>query len=129
MRYLLLATDYDGTLASHGRVSESTLAALKGVLSSGRKLVLVTGRHLTDLISIFVDLNIFHRVVAENGAILYRPDSREEKLLCEPPNRKRQRKHTVDRSSPQPAWSSKGTHARSMLNIATLVGTSLMFAG
>jgi hydroxymethylpyrimidine pyrophosphatase-like HAD family hydrolase len=86
MRYLLLATDYDGTLASHGRVSESTLAALKGVPSSGRKLVLVTGRHLRDLISIFPDINIFHRVVAENGAILYRPDSREGKLLCEAPN-------------------------------------------
>jgi hydroxymethylpyrimidine pyrophosphatase-like HAD family hydrolase len=86
MRYLLLATDYDGTLASHGRVSESTLAVLKRVLSSGRKLVLVTGRHLPDLISIFPDINIFHRVVAENGAVLYRPDRREKRLLCEAPN-------------------------------------------
>src|SRR5437773_10627353 len=86
MRYLVLATDYDGTLASHGRVRGNTLEALKNVLSSGRKLILVTGRHLPDLISIFPDLNLFHRVVAENGALLYRPDSREEKLLCEPTN-------------------------------------------
>jgi hydroxymethylpyrimidine pyrophosphatase-like HAD family hydrolase len=85
MRYLLLATDYDGTLASHGVVSDETLAVLQRVLASGRKLVLVTGRHLPDLKNIFPRLDIFHRVVAENGALLYRPPSREEKLLCEPP--------------------------------------------
>ena len=85
MRYLLLATDYDGTLASHGAVEERTLAILQRVLASGRKLVLVTGRHMPDLRTVFPKLEIFHRVVAENGALLYRPDSHQEKLLCEPP--------------------------------------------
>ena len=28
MRYLVLATDYDGTLASHGQVDKDTLKAL-----------------------------------------------------------------------------------------------------
>ena len=86
MRYVLLATDYDGTLASQGKVDDHTLAALERVLASGRKLVLVTGRHLPDLKQIFPNLEIFHRVVAENGALLYRPESREEKLLSEPPS-------------------------------------------
>lgn len=86
MRYVLLATDYDGTLASQGKVDERTLAALERVLATGRKLVLVTGRQLPDLNQIFPELKIFQRVVAENGALLYRPESREEKLLCEPPS-------------------------------------------
>jgi hydroxymethylpyrimidine pyrophosphatase-like HAD family hydrolase len=85
MKYLLLATDYDGTIASQGSVDAPTIAALERVLASGRKLVLVTGRHLPDLKNVFPELGLFHRVVAENGALLYRPDNRKEKLLCEPP--------------------------------------------
>src|SRR5262245_3968957 len=49
MRYLALACDYDGTIAHHGRVDDDTLAALRRVRASGRKLLLVTGRELDDL--------------------------------------------------------------------------------
>ena len=49
MRYLALACDYDGTLAQHGRVDETTLAALEKFRASGRRLLLVTGRELEDL--------------------------------------------------------------------------------
>lgn len=83
MRYLLLATDYDGTLATDGRVDDPTLEALGRLRASGRKLALVTGRHLPDLQTVFPKLELFDRVVAENGALVYRPASREEKLLCE----------------------------------------------
>lgn len=85
MRYLALACDYDGTLASHGRVSKETLAALERLLASGRKLILVTGRELKDLLSIFPDVSLFERVVAENGALLYTPATREERPLSDPP--------------------------------------------
>lgn len=85
MRYYALATDYDGTLASQGRVDEATLAALQRLKSSGRKLIMVTGRELDDLIRVFPQIDLFDHVVAENGALLYRPASREEKPLCEPP--------------------------------------------
>jgi hydroxymethylpyrimidine pyrophosphatase-like HAD family hydrolase len=85
MRYVLVATDYDGTIASQGTVHETTLAALERVRASGRKLVLVTGRHLPDLKTVFPKIDLFHRVVAENGALLYRPESREEKPLGEAP--------------------------------------------
>jgi HAD superfamily hydrolase (TIGR01484 family) len=85
MRYLALACDYDGTVATHGRVDEPTLAALKRLLASGRKLILVTGRELPDLMSVFPHLDLFERVVAENGALLYRPATREEKVLAAPP--------------------------------------------
>ena len=85
MRYIALATDYDGTLASHGNAAEETLAMLRRVLASGRKLVLVTGRQLPDLRNVFPQLDLFQSVVAENGALLYRPESRQERLLAEPP--------------------------------------------
>lgn len=53
MRYLALACDYDGTLAADGHVQEETVAALERLLASGRKLILVTGRQLEDLLSVF----------------------------------------------------------------------------
>jgi hydroxymethylpyrimidine pyrophosphatase-like HAD family hydrolase len=85
MRFHALACDYDGTLAAHGRVDEATLAALQRLLASGRKLIMVTGRELPDLMSTFPRLDLFERVVAENGALLYRPGTREEKALAGPP--------------------------------------------
>lgn len=85
MRYVLLATDYDGTIASQGNVDESTVAALDRLRISGRKLVLVTGRHLPDLKRVFPKLEMFQAVVCENGALLYIPATREEKLLAEAP--------------------------------------------
>src|SRR5206468_1079428 len=81
MRYLVLAADYDGTLASHGVLSPTTLAALGRLRTSGRKLVMVTGRHMPDLKTVFTNLEIFDRIVAENGALLYSPETREERLL------------------------------------------------
>jgi HAD superfamily hydrolase (TIGR01484 family) len=85
MRYLALACDYDGTLATHGQVDTNTIAALERVIASGRKLLLVTGRELHDLLKVFPRVDLFERVVAENGALLYRPQTREEKVLAEPP--------------------------------------------
>jgi hypothetical protein len=85
MRYMAFATDYDGTLAADGRVAQPTLAALESLKASGRKILLVTGRHLGDLQAVFPQTNLFDRIVAENGAVLYDPTSREEKTLTEPP--------------------------------------------
>jgi HAD superfamily hydrolase (TIGR01484 family) len=85
MRYLALCTDYDGTLALHGAVSDETLNALERLLESGRKLIMVTGRELPDLQSVFPRLDLFELVVAENGALLYWPGRNEERLLVEAP--------------------------------------------
>jgi phosphoglycolate phosphatase (TIGR01487 family) len=87
MRYVSLSCDYDGTIARDGRVLPSTLEALKRVSASGRKLVLATGRELNDLLEAFPEVAIFDRVVAENGALLYRPGSKEQRVLTEPPPR------------------------------------------
>jgi hydroxymethylpyrimidine pyrophosphatase-like HAD family hydrolase len=85
MRYFVVATDYDGTVATNGRVNDATLAALDKVKASGRTLVLVTGRHLPDLTAIFSQLHLFDKVIVENGALLHTPGTNEQKLLCEPP--------------------------------------------
>lgn len=83
MRYHALACDYDGTLASHGQVDERTLAALERLRNAGRRLILVTGRQLGDLLEVFPQAGIFDRIVAENGALLYHPGEKEERLLAE----------------------------------------------
>jgi HAD superfamily hydrolase (TIGR01484 family) len=85
MRFHVLACDYDGTLAHDGAVRPATLEALHRLRESGRKIVLVTGRRLDDLESVCPDLGIFDRIVAENGALLYSPASRETEVLAEPP--------------------------------------------
>src|SRR3954451_6171616 len=85
MRYLALATDYDGTIAAEGKVLSSTVAALERYRESGRHPLLVTGRELPELKRVFSRLDLFDRVVAENGALLYRPASGEEQSLAEAP--------------------------------------------
>ena len=85
MRYLAVATDYDGTLAEQGTVRPETVAAVERLRKSGRRVVLVTGRELRDLQTVFDRFDLFDLVVAENGALLYRPQTREEKCVAEPP--------------------------------------------
>lgn len=85
MRYQALATDYDGTIAHDGIVDDATLAALDRLRKSGRKLVLVTGRELEDLFATFADTDRFDRIVAENGALVFDPVTRNVRLLTEQP--------------------------------------------
>jgi len=85
MPYLALATDYDGTLASRGTVEPDTLEALRRLAATGRKLILVTGRRVDDLVWVFPEVVIFDRVVAENGPLVYRPKTRETRMLSKPP--------------------------------------------
>lgn len=81
----VLACDYDGTIAA-GRVADSTKAALARVRESGRKLVLVTGRMLSDLRRVCPETDhTFDAIVAENGGVLYLPAAREIRTLGEAP--------------------------------------------
>jgi hydroxymethylpyrimidine pyrophosphatase-like HAD family hydrolase len=88
LRYLVLACDFDETLGAGGRVAGETIAALERLLASGRKLILVTGRELDDLLRSFPHANLFARIVAENGALIYRPDTRAQKVQGTPPPEK-----------------------------------------
>jgi hydroxymethylpyrimidine pyrophosphatase-like HAD family hydrolase len=81
LRFRVLASDYDGTLACDGIVAPGTIAALQRVRASGRKLILVTGRELPELRDLFPSLDLFDLVVAENGALLHFPAAGENRLL------------------------------------------------
>ncbi|MEO8801133.1 MAG: HAD family hydrolase, partial [Polyangiaceae bacterium] len=87
MRYLALVTDYDGTLASSDTVSERVALALERLRTSGRRAILVTGRRLDDLLAVCPYGKLFDLIVAENGAIVYDPRSREETRLANPPSK------------------------------------------
>jgi hydroxymethylpyrimidine pyrophosphatase-like HAD family hydrolase len=102
MRYLALCTDYDGTLAHHGRLDKPTIAALEELRESGRKLIMVTGREIVDLEKVCDRLDLFELVVAENGATIYRPATKEERSLVAAPSGRfveELRKRGVDRIS------------------------------
>jgi hydroxymethylpyrimidine pyrophosphatase-like HAD family hydrolase len=85
MHYVALATDYDGTIAHNGEVDDPTLAALDRLRGASRRLVLVTGRELDDLVRCMPRLDLFDIVVAENGAVLYWPATKQERALAPPP--------------------------------------------
>jgi len=85
MRYHVLAADSDGTLAHHGRIEDATWAALGRLHDSGRKIVMVTGRELEDVLALLPEPERFARIVAENGAVLYEPVTKDLRLLAEPP--------------------------------------------
>ena len=81
MRYTTIASDYDGTLALDGRVADTTVEAVRRFKDAAGRFILVTGRDLPDLRSVFPDLDVCDLVVAENGALLYNPATGEERLL------------------------------------------------
>jgi hydroxymethylpyrimidine pyrophosphatase-like HAD family hydrolase len=85
MRYRAFATDYDGTIAHDGIVDEATLEGLRRLRAAGFKVLLVTGRELTSLCNTFAQAEVFDRIVAENGAVLYVPAASSMEVLGLPP--------------------------------------------
>lgn len=88
MHFRALATDYDGTIAWHGAVEPSTIRALEKWKESAGKLLMVTGREIPDLLKVFSEAILFDLIVAENGALIYRPATKETRTLAAAPSRK-----------------------------------------
>ena len=82
VRYRVLACDYDGTVASQGALAPETAAALQRLRESGRRVVLVTGRILDEILDICDDMDVFDLAVLENGALLYNPATGHQRLLA-----------------------------------------------
>jgi HAD superfamily hydrolase (TIGR01484 family) len=97
MRYLALVTDYDGTIASDGKIAEAAVASIERLRLSGRRAILVTGRRLADLLAILPYIRLFDYVVAENGAVVYEPRTRQE--TERQPDRSHQRPRCAPASS------------------------------
>ncbi len=83
-RYLALAFDGDGTLTFNKKLSHETAQALDRLLACNRKLILVSGQTVAQVTK-FPGLERFELVVAENGAVLYWPASRKQKVLASSP--------------------------------------------
>lgn len=86
-----LICDYDGTLSSDGSLSRRMVEALTRWRATGRTVVLDTGRTLPHLygqggIHRRRDIELFDRVVAENGAILWDPQTDRVTVLGAPPS-------------------------------------------
>ena len=72
-----VAIDYDGTLAESDRPHPQALAALREMRASGRRVVIVTGRILSDLRATFPDVDDYaDLIIAENGTVLARGPER-----------------------------------------------------
>lgn len=84
MKYGIIATDYDGTLATDGVVTDATITAMERYRKAGGKLLMVTGRELTDLQKACPRLDLFTGVVVENGAVFYQPSTDTIKVLAQP---------------------------------------------
>jgi len=66
-----LAVDYDGTLTRQARPDAPSLAAIRDVRAAGTRVLLVTGRILSELRGDFPEVDDhFDAIVAENGAVL-----------------------------------------------------------
>jgi hypothetical protein len=82
MRFRALACDYDGTVASQGILEPDTVDSIRRLRESGRRVVLVTGRILDELLDICDDVDVFDLAVVENGALLYNPATGRQQLLA-----------------------------------------------
>jgi hydroxymethylpyrimidine pyrophosphatase-like HAD family hydrolase len=87
MKFKTLICDYDGTLATNGKVEKKVVRALERLLQAGWTLILASGRVLPDLLSIFPEIALFDRVLVENGALVYWPLSGNHTLLAPAPPR------------------------------------------
>jgi hydroxymethylpyrimidine pyrophosphatase-like HAD family hydrolase len=58
---------------------------LERARAGGLKLVMVTGRELADLFNTFPESDVFDRIVAENGAVIYDPAEKSIKTLAQAP--------------------------------------------
>jgi hydroxymethylpyrimidine pyrophosphatase-like HAD family hydrolase len=87
MKFKTFICDYDGTLATNGKVEKKVVRALERLLQAGWTLILASGRVLPDLLSIFPEIALFDRVLVEDGALVYWPLSGKHTLLAPAPPR------------------------------------------
>ena len=72
-RYRAVAVDFDGTLTTGGRPRPEVLAAMARFRRHGRRIVMVTGRIMEELLGVFADVeDHVDGIVAENGGVFYR---------------------------------------------------------
>jgi hydroxymethylpyrimidine pyrophosphatase-like HAD family hydrolase len=85
VKFLVLALDFDGTIAQNDVLDPDVRKAIAELRAQGIVVVLVTGRILEDLRRVTGALHFVDAVVAENGAVIEFPDSGYSAVLGQPP--------------------------------------------
>ena len=85
MRFSVLATDFDGTIAHNGVLDPEAQRAIADLRGLGIVVLLVTGRILRDLARVAGSLTFVDGIVAENGAVLAIPANASPVVLGSPP--------------------------------------------
>ena len=75
MKLSALALDYDGTIARNDALDSSVREAIAAARTNGIATLLVTGRILGELERVAGPLHFVDVVIAENGAVVYLPES------------------------------------------------------
>ena len=86
MKLAAVAIDYDGTIAVNGAFDPGARDAIAQLRLHGIAVVLVTGRRLDDLKTVGGNLGCFNAIVAENGAVLYFPESDRHAIIGHAPS-------------------------------------------
>src|SRR5579871_6304982 len=75
MQVRVLALDFDGTIESGGRLHSEVRHAIADARMHGIAVVLATGRRVDDLRRAVGELTMFDAVVAENGSVVFFPET------------------------------------------------------
>lgn len=86
MKFLVLAIDFDGTIATNDVLNADVRIAIGELRRRGIVVILVTGRILEDLRRVIGDLHFLDAIVAENGAAIEFPDTGYSMTLAPPPS-------------------------------------------
>lgn len=85
MRLSVIATDYDGTVATDGILHQDAKIAIQAARQRGVMVVIVTGRILSELRDVAGCLDFVDGVVAENGAVISLTSGHTMHLGAPPP--------------------------------------------
>lgn len=84
MKFLAVALDYDGTIATNDTLDPQVRIAIAEIRAQNIIVLIVTGRILSELQRVAGDLNFVDAVVAENGATIYFPETGYSRMLGDP---------------------------------------------
>lgn len=85
MKLNVIALDYDGTIALHGVLDPEVRSAAIEARERGVRVVIVTGRIVSELERVAGALDWVDGVVAENGAVAWLPARQAGTVLAGPP--------------------------------------------